>query len=70
MDISSVSPEEYGIWLINTINVSVNNLDISCELAVAEVDRSLKLLGIVKGMSKISKMTYLKKVRKCLVDIK
>lgn len=61
--IDNKSPEEYAIWLVNTINSTVNNIDTSCVLAAAEVERTAKLLGAIKGMSKISKLSFLKKVK-------
>ena len=71
MDLNSgtVTVEEYGIYLVNSINAGGYDLDRSTELAKEEIDRLLKVLGTIKGMSKISKISFFKKVRKYLDDM-
>ena len=66
MYLSKMTPEEYGIYLVNSINAGGPFMDSSVELASAEIDRLLKVLGSMKCMGKIHKITYFKKVRKYL----
>ena len=66
MDLSNTTPEEYGIYLVNSINAGGYDLDRSTELAAAEIDRLLKVLGSMKCMGKIHKITFFKKVMKYL----
>ncbi len=66
MDLNNTTPEEYGIYLVNSINAGGYDLDRSTELAKEEIDRLLKVLGSIKGTAKISKVSYFKKVRKYL----
>lgn len=64
-----MTPEEYSIYLVNSINAGGPFMNSSVELAAAEIDRLLKILSTVKGISKISKISYFKKVRKYLEDM-
>jgi hypothetical protein len=68
-DTSEMGAEEYAIYLVNSINSGGPFLDSSVVLAAAEIDRLLKVLGTIKGMSKISKISYFKKVKKYLEDM-
>lgn len=61
-DLSSVTPEEYAIWLVNTNNILVGDFENSVKLAAAEVDRMVNAIGSIKGMGKIAKLGYYKKV--------
>lgn len=69
MDTSNMTPEEYGIFLVNSINAGGPFMDSSVMLAAAEIDRLLNVLGTINGMSKISKISYFKKVKKYLEDM-
>ena len=68
-DTSEMSAEEYAIFLVNSINSGGPFLDSSVMLAAAEIDRLLKVLGSMRGMSKIHKISYFKKVKKYLDDM-
>ena len=54
---------------MNSINAGGPFMNSSVELAAAEIDRLLKVLGSIKGTAKISKVSFFKKVSKYLDDM-
>lgn len=69
MDMTNKTHEEYAIWLVNTINKNGCGINISVLLAAGEIDRLISVLSSIKGMSKIHKISFFKKVKIYLANM-